>query len=79
MKTTQKIADMPISESAILDRMDTRYRAIREAAKRIGIYQETLQEDAEENIKFFETTRASLPLTDQQIANLCRMNTPGAF
>ena len=37
---TKKIANMPISESAILhplDRMDAQLRAIREAAKRMGV------------------------------------------
>jgi len=34
---TKKIADMPISESAILDQLDARLRAIREAAKRMGV------------------------------------------
>jgi len=39
MKTEQKIVDMPISESAptSLERMDARLRAIREAAKRMGV------------------------------------------
>jgi len=34
---TKKIVDMPISESAILDQLDARLRAIREAAKRMGV------------------------------------------
>jgi len=37
MKNTLKSANMPIPESAILDQMETRYRAIREAAKRMGV------------------------------------------
>ena len=68
---------MPNIESAILDRMDARYRAILEAAKKMSVFQ-TYHID--EETEFFEVTRkTSLPLTDRQIARLCQINIPGAI
>jgi len=37
MKTEQKIVDMPIPKSAILDSMDANLKAIYAAAKRMGV------------------------------------------